>query len=41
MNRAKKAKVKKVMRGLQKASRAHAKQARTLKSVLNGKKKRS
>ena len=31
MNRTKKAKVKKVMRGLQKASRTHAKQARTLK----------
>jgi hypothetical protein len=35
-----KRKVKKVMKGLQKASKTHAKQAKTLKSVLkNGKKK--
>jgi hypothetical protein len=36
----KKNKIKKVMKGLQKASKTHAKQAKTLKSVLkNGKKK--
>jgi len=37
-----KRKIKKVMKGLQKASKTHAAQARTLRSVLkNGKKKRS
>jgi hypothetical protein len=36
-----KRKIKKVMKGLQKASKTHAAQARTLKSVLrNGKKKK-
>ncbi len=32
------AKVKKVVRGLNKASRSHASQAKTLKGVLKGKK---
>ena len=37
-----KVKIKKVIKGLSKASRTHAAQAKTLKSVLkNGKKKRS
>ena len=37
-----KAKIKKVMKGLQKASKTHAAQAKALKSVIkNGKKKRS
>ncbi len=37
-----KAKIKKVIKGLSKASRTHAAQAKTLKSVLkNGKKERS
>tara|TARA_R100001591_G_scaffold70544_1_gene79018 strand:+ start:434 stop:565 length:132 start_codon:yes stop_codon:yes gene_type:complete len=36
-----KKRVKKVVTGLKKASRLHAKQARTLKSVINGKKKRT
>jgi len=37
-----KRKIKKVVKGLQKASKTHAKQAKTLKSILkNGKKKRS
>ncbi len=37
-----KAKIKKVMKGLQKASKTHAAQAKTLKSIIkNGKKKRS
>ena len=37
-----KAKIKKVIKGLSKASRTHAAQAKTLKSVLkNGKKKSS
>jgi hypothetical protein len=31
-----KAKIKKVMKGLQKASKTHAAQAKTLKGVLNG-----
>ena len=31
-----KAKIKKVMKGLQKASKTHAKQAKTLKGVING-----
>ena len=35
-------KIKQVIKGLNKASKSHAKQARTLKSVIkNGKKKRS
>tara|TARA_R110000765_G_scaffold284522_1_gene381274 strand:- start:798 stop:926 length:129 start_codon:yes stop_codon:yes gene_type:complete len=35
-------KIKKVIKGLNKASKLHAKQAKTLKSVVgNGKKKRS
>ena len=37
-----KRKLKKVISGLNKASRTHAKQAKTLKSIVrNGKKKRS
>ena len=32
----KKLKIKKVMKGLQKASKTHAAQAKTLKVVLNG-----
>ena len=37
-----KAKIKKVIKGLSKASKTHAAQAKTLKSVIkNGKKKRS
>ena len=35
-----KRKLKKVIKGLKKASKLHAKQAKSLKSVLNGKKKR-
>jgi hypothetical protein len=37
------AKLKKVIKGLSKASKTHAKQAKTLKSIIdkNGKKKRS
>ncbi len=35
-----KRKIKKVIKGLNKASKLHAKQAKSLKSVLNGKKKR-
>ena len=31
-----KAKIKKEMKGLQKASKTHAKQAKTLKGVING-----
>ena len=31
-----KVKIKKVMKGLQKASKTHAAQAKTLKGVLNG-----
>ena len=31
-----KAKIKKVMKRLQKASKTHAKQAKTLKGVING-----
>ena len=31
-----KAKIKKVMKGLQKASKAHAGQAKVLKGVING-----
>tara|TARA_Y100001937_G_C6975062_1_gene265112 strand:+ start:58 stop:189 length:132 start_codon:yes stop_codon:yes gene_type:complete len=38
---AKKKKVKKVIKGLKKASKLHAGQAKTLKSIVNGKKKRS
>jgi len=37
-----KAKIKKVIKGLSKASKTHAEQAKTLKGVIsNGKKKRS
>jgi hypothetical protein len=36
-----KRKIKKVMKGLQKASKSHAKQAKVLKSVLKNGKKRS
>ena len=32
----KKRAIKKVMKGLQKASKTHAKQAKTLKGVING-----
>ncbi len=35
------AKIKKVMKGLQKASKTHASQAKTLAGVVRGKKKRS
>ena len=42
MKQKSKAKVNKVIKGLTKASKTHAAQAKTLKSVLkNGKKKRS
>jgi|TARA_R110001583_G_scaffold131381_4_gene283125 hypothetical protein len=42
MNGKKTNKIKKVIKGLNKASKLHAKQAKTLKSVVgNGKKKRS
>ena len=41
MNKNKRAKLKKVVKGLTKASKTHAKQAKAIKSVLNGKKKRS
>jgi hypothetical protein len=34
-----KKKIKKVIKGLQKASKLHAKQAKTLKTVIKGKKK--
>jgi|TARA_R100000329_G_scaffold88470_1_gene74365 hypothetical protein len=34
-----KAKIKKVMKGLQKASKTHAAQAKTLKGVINGRSK--
>ena len=36
-----KAKIKKVMKGLQKASKTHAGQAKALKGVISAKKKRS
>ena len=36
-----KAKVKKVVRGLNKASKTHASQARTLKGMLKGTKKKA
>ena len=36
-----KGKIKKVMKALNKASKAHAGQAKMLKGVINGKKKRS
>tara|TARA_E500000318_G_scaffold28815_2_gene28848 strand:- start:42 stop:164 length:123 start_codon:yes stop_codon:yes gene_type:complete len=39
MNKRTKAKVKKVASGLRKASRSHAKQAKTLTSLLKKKKK--
>jgi hypothetical protein len=35
-----KAKIKKVMKGLQKASKTHAAQAKTLKGVLHGRSKK-
>tara|TARA_R100001086_G_scaffold272_1_gene142 strand:+ start:677 stop:793 length:117 start_codon:yes stop_codon:yes gene_type:complete len=35
----KKKKIKKVIKGLQKASKTHAKQAKTLKGAINGKKR--
>jgi hypothetical protein len=38
MNKRKKATVKKVIKGLSKASKTHANQARKLKKVLKGKK---
>ena len=42
LNKRKKATVKKIIKGLSKASKTHASQARTLKGLLkNGKKKRS
>ena len=34
-----KAKIKKVMKGLKKASKTHAAQAKALKGVINGKKR--
>jgi len=37
MKKAKKKKVKKVIKGLKKASNLHAKQARTLQKVIKGK----
>ena len=37
----KKNKVKKVIKALSKAAKTHAAQAKTLKSIVNGKKKRS
>jgi hypothetical protein len=37
----KKRTIKKVMKGLQKASKTHAAQAKALKGVMNAKKKRS
>ena len=37
MEMLKKKKIKKVIKGLQKASKTHAKQARTLKGVINEK----
>jgi hypothetical protein len=41
MDKSKKGKVKKVIKGLKKASKLHAGQAKTLKTLLkNGKKKR-
>tara|TARA_B100000963_G_scaffold308527_1_gene284015 strand:+ start:44 stop:166 length:123 start_codon:yes stop_codon:yes gene_type:complete len=40
MSKAKNKKVKKVIKGLKKASKLHAKQARTLTSVLGRKKKK-
>ena len=36
INKKSRKKVKKVMKGLQKASKTHAAQAKTLKGVLNG-----
>ena len=36
-----KVKIKKVMKALKKASKAHAGQAKTLKGVINGSKKRN
>ena len=40
MAKKKKAKIKKVMKGLQKASKTHAAQAKTLKGVLHGRSKK-
>ena len=40
MNKNKKAKLKKVIKGLSKASKTHAAQAKSLKSLVNGKKKK-
>ncbi len=40
MNKNKKAKIKKVIKGLNKASKTHAAQAKSLKSLVNGKKKK-
>ena len=40
MNKNKKAKLKKVIKGLNKASKTHAAQAKSLKSLVNGKKKK-
>jgi hypothetical protein len=39
MEMLKKKKIKKVIKGLQKASKTHAAQAKTLKGVINGSKK--
>ena len=39
MNNSKKRKVKKVIKGLKKASKTHAAQAKALKGVMNGKKR--
>ena len=36
MEMLKKQKIKKVIKGLQKAAKTHAKQAKTLKGVING-----
>jgi hypothetical protein len=40
MEMLKKQKIKKVIKGLQKASKTHAKQAKTLKGVINAKKEK-
>ena len=41
MKKSNKKRVKKVIKGLTKASKTHAAQAKTLKGVLNGSKKRN
>jgi len=41
INKKRKAKIKKVIKGLKKASKLHAGQAKTLKGVIGAKKKRS